>query len=69
MYLFNPFNLVLNLFYACKLIFKPYFGIYQIGEDQARSCIVVGKSLSGATPKVAASYVDHLGVGISKTLK
>ena len=43
-------------------------GIYQIGEDQALSCIVEGISDLGLLPDFIASQVDHLQVGFSKTL-
>jgi hypothetical protein len=45
-----------------------YFGVYHIGEDQARSCVLEGTSDIGVTPRAAASQVTHLGLGIASTL-
>ena len=42
-------------------------GVYQIGEDQARSWIVGGTFVGSGRLFRAASYVDHRGVGISST--
>lgn len=39
-------------------------GVYQIGEDQARSWIEVGSPSGTSTPSALASYVDQRGVGI-----
>lgn len=43
----------------------PYEGRNQIGEDQARSWIVFGKSERGATPARMASQVDQRQEGFS----
>ena len=40
---------------------------YQIGEDQARSCIVAGLSCGRGSPWLAASRVVQRGVSISST--
>ena len=45
----------------------PHFGVYQMGEAQARSCTVMGTSGGIFTPKRAASYAVQRGVGISIT--
>ncbi len=42
-------------------------GVYQIGLVYARSCVDVGAPSGNGIPKRNASYVDHLGVGISIT--
>ena len=43
-------------------------GRYQIGDDHARSWIVVGMPGRGSTPARRASHVDHRQVGFSSTL-
>ena len=42
-------------------------GVYQMGEVQACSCRVAGKSAGGAIPRFTAALVDHRGVLISNT--
>jgi hypothetical protein len=42
-------------------------GTYQIGDDQARSWMVVGRFGAGATPARTASQVDHRQVGFWST--
>ncbi len=42
-------------------------GAYQIGLVYARSCVEVGAPSGIGIPNRNASYVDHLGVGISTT--
>ncbi len=42
-------------------------GVYQIGEDQARSCTVAPTICGGATPSSFAWMVVQRGVGISRT--
>jgi len=49
-----PVNIQAGLAYL-KPPSNTYFGVYQIGEDQARSCMVAGTSVGGAIPKVFAS--------------
>jgi hypothetical protein len=44
-----------------------YFGVYQIGDVNARSCVVIGTFGSILTLKYAASYAVQRGVGISST--
>jgi hypothetical protein len=46
----------------------PYFGEYQIGDVNARSCVVIGTFESVILIlKYAASYAVQRGVGISRT--
>ena len=46
----------------------PYFGEYQIGDVNARSCVVIGTFGSVILIlKYAASYAVQRGVGISRT--
>jgi len=42
-------------------------GVYQIGEDQARSWIVAGTPSGIGNPLLTESKVDQRGVGISST--
>ena len=37
------------------IVCADYFGLYQIGEDHARSWIVAGNPFGGAMPKAFAS--------------
>ena len=46
---------------------ERYSGTYQIGDDQARSCRVAGRSGRGSTPARIASQVFHRQVGFSST--
>jgi len=41
--------------------------MYQIGDDQARSWIVAGRSSRGSTADRIASQVDHRQTGFSST--
>ena len=50
------------------IVIPSLSGTYQIGELQALSCIVAGRSSLGFSPDFNASHVDHLQVGFSKTL-
>ena len=43
------------------------YGVYQIGDDQARSWMVAGKSWRGAVPARRASQDDQRQVGFSRT--
>ena len=43
------------------------YGEYQMGELQARSCMVAGRSGLGGTPCRMASHVDQRQLGFSST--
>jgi hypothetical protein len=43
------------------------YGVYQIGDVYARSCVDTGAPSGIEMPKRKASIVDQRGVGISKT--
>ena len=43
------------------------FGVYQMGEVQARSWMIGGKSAGGSAPRFTAAIVDQRGVQISNT--
>lgn len=43
-------------------------GVYQIGDDQARSWMIAGTSWGSGRLFLAASYVVQRGVGISMAL-
>ena len=51
--------------YSIKAVYP--FGIYQIGDDQARSWMVASRSARGDKPARIASHVDQRQVGFSKT--
>ena len=44
-------------------------GVYQIGDERARSWIATGRPVTsaGSNPIATASYVEYRGVGISRT--
>ncbi len=71
-FLFRVLNRNKSVDINCKgkilpIVIPSLSGMYQIGELQALSCIVAGRSALGISPDFIASHDDHLQVGFSNT--